>query len=55
MDVDKLKRKLRELKKVEGKIRFEHVSDTTPKKYVWDEYFSTSILSGSCSSLISRR
>ncbi|MPN02731.1 hypothetical protein SDC9_149947 [bioreactor metagenome] len=41
MDVDKLKRKLRELKKVEAKIRFEHVSGTTPKKYVWDEYFST--------------
>lgn len=41
MDVDKLKRKLRELKKVEAKIRFEHVSSMTPKKYVWDEYFST--------------
>lgn len=41
MDVDKLKHKLRELKKVEGKIRFEHVSETTSKKYVWDEYFST--------------
>jgi hypothetical protein len=41
VDVDKLKHKLRELKKVEGKIRFEHISDTTSQKYVWDEYFST--------------
>ena len=41
MDVDKLKHKLRELKKAEGKIRFEHISDTTSQKYVWDEYFST--------------
>ena len=41
MDVDKLKHKLRELKKAEGKIRLEHISDTTSQKYVWDEYFST--------------
>ncbi len=41
MDVPKLKHKLRQLKKVEDKIRFEHVSDTASKKYVWDEYFST--------------
>lgn len=41
MDAPKLKHKLRQLKKVEDKIRFEHVSDTTSKKYVWDEYFST--------------
>lgn len=41
MDVDKLKQKLRELKKFENKIRFEHCSDTTSKKYVWDNYFST--------------
>lgn len=41
MDVPKLKHKLRQLKKVEDKIRFEHVSNTSSKKYVWNEYFST--------------
>jgi hypothetical protein len=41
MDVDKLKHKLRELKKVEDKVRFENSSNTTSKKYVWDDYFST--------------
>ena len=41
MEIGKLKRKLRQLKKVEDKIRFEYISDRAYKKYVWDEYFST--------------
>ncbi|WMM23944.1 hypothetical protein RBU61_13555 [Tissierella sp. MB52-C2] len=41
MEVGKLKRKLRQLKKVEDKIRFEYVGEGFSKKYVWDEYFST--------------
>ncbi|WP_280634059.1 J domain-containing protein [Tissierella pigra] len=41
MDVGKLKRKLRQLKKIEDKIRFEYVGKEFSKKYVWDEYFST--------------
>lgn len=41
MDVDQLKHKLRELKKVEDKIRFAYPSSTASKEYVWDEYFST--------------
>lgn len=41
MDIGELKHKLRSLKKMEDKIRFAHISDTTPKKYVWDDYFST--------------
>ena len=40
-DVDKLKHKLRDLKKAEDKIRFEHFSNSTSKEYVWDDYFST--------------
>jgi glyoxylase-like metal-dependent hydrolase (beta-lactamase superfamily II) len=41
MDVDSLKRKLRELKRLEDKIRFAHIPDTATKKYIWDEFFST--------------
>lgn len=41
MDIDELKRKLRELKKVENKIRFGYQSTVISKKYVWDDYFST--------------
>lgn len=41
MDIEELKRKLRELKKVEDKIRFGHYMTAPSKKYVWDEYFST--------------
>lgn len=41
MDIDQLKRKLRSLKKVEKRIRFNYESSSTMKKYVWDDYFST--------------
>lgn len=41
MDIDELKRKLRELKKVEDRIRFGHLAVVTSKKYIWDDYFST--------------
>lgn len=41
MNVDELKRKLRELKKVEDRIRFGLYTTAVKKKYVWDEYFST--------------
>ncbi|MDU5080134.1 J domain-containing protein [Tissierella carlieri] len=44
MDVGKLKRKLRQLKKAEDKIRFEYVDEGFSKKYVWDEYFSTKLI-----------
>ncbi len=44
MDVGKLKRKLRQLKKAEDKIRFEYAGDGVSKKYVWDEYFSTKLI-----------
>lgn len=41
MDIDELKRKLRQLKKVESKIRFGYGEENRYTKYVWDEYFST--------------
>lgn len=41
MDIDQLKHKLRELKKVESSIRFGSESASCTNKYVWDEYFST--------------
>jgi hypothetical protein len=41
MDVDELKRKLRELKKAEDRIRFGYYGVNLQKKYVWDDYFST--------------
>ena len=41
MEIDQLKRKLRELKKTEKRIRFNYESPSTSKKYVWDDYFST--------------
>ncbi|WP_276536724.1 J domain-containing protein [Tissierella carlieri] len=44
MDVGKLKHKLRQLKKVEDKIRFEYAGGRVSKKYVWDEYFSTKLI-----------
>lgn len=44
IEIGKLKRKLRQLKKTEDKIRFEYVGERFPKKYVWDEYFSTKSL-----------
>ena len=36
-----MKHRLRGLKKIEDKIRFRHFTQTTPRKYVWNEYFST--------------
>lgn len=41
MELEHLKRKLRELKKAEKRICFNYESSGTSKKYVWDEYFST--------------
>ncbi len=41
MEVEQLKRKLRELKKAEKRIRFSYKAPSTMKKYVWDDYFST--------------
>lgn len=41
MDIDQLKHKLRELKKVEARIRFAYGGEPLAKRYVWDEYFST--------------
>ena len=36
-----MKRKLRNLKKLEDKIRYGHFPKDIPKKYVWDQFFST--------------
>ena len=36
-----LKRKLRQMKKLEAQIRFKDSQTTKQKKYVWDQYFST--------------
>ncbi|WIV12691.1 J domain-containing protein [Proteiniborus sp. MB09-C3] len=41
MEIEQLKRKLRELKKAEKRIRFNYESSSTTKKYVWADYFST--------------
>lgn len=42
MDYDELKRKLRNLKKAEERIRFTYASNTGNRKYlVWDQFFST--------------
>lgn len=41
MEVEQLKRKLRELKKAEKRIRFSYKAPLAMKKYVWDDYFST--------------
>lgn len=41
MEIEQLKRRLRELKKAEKRIRFNYGSSGASKKYVWDEYFST--------------
>jgi len=45
VEISKLKRKLRQLKKMEDKIRYKHISDPTVKKYIWDEFFSTKAIS----------
>ncbi len=42
MDYDELKRKLRNLKKVEERIRFGNAVNAANRKlYVWDQFFST--------------
>ncbi len=41
MEVEQLKRKLRELKKSEKRIRFNYGSTSSSMKYIWDDYFST--------------
>lgn len=41
MGIEGLKRKLRELKKAEKRIRFNYEPSSTSKRYVWDDYFST--------------
>ena len=41
MDIDRLKRKLRGLKKVEKRIRFGYGDNALSGEFVWDEYFST--------------
>lgn len=41
LDIAKMKRKLRNLKKLEDKIRYGHFPKDIPKKYVWDQFFST--------------
>lgn len=41
MDINQLKRKLRELKKAEERIRFRHSVHSSQKSYVWDDYFCT--------------
>lgn len=38
---DELKRKLRQLKKLETNIRFKDIKSIKPEQYVWNEYFST--------------
>src|SRR5690554_3048309 len=44
MDIDQLKRKLRQMKKIEKRIRFSYEPSPASKKYVWDDYFSTKSL-----------
>jgi len=41
MDTAKLKRKLRQLKKLEVQIRFDNIQIPKYKHYIWNEYFST--------------
>lgn len=41
MDSIELKRKLRQLKKLETQIRFKDMQGLPKKKYIWDKYFST--------------
>ena len=38
---DDLKRKLRQLRKLESRIRFKNIPSNSSNKYIWDEYFST--------------
>ncbi|HHV60126.1 MAG TPA: DnaJ domain-containing protein [Clostridiaceae bacterium] len=39
--IDELKRKLRQLKKFEHKLRFENFEPSGHKKYIWNDFFST--------------
>lgn len=41
METANLKRKLRQLKKLEAQIRFNNMQITKYKHFIWDEYFST--------------
>ncbi len=41
MDIDQLKRKLRELKKAEERIRFDKGFNSSSRSYVWEDYFCT--------------
>lgn len=41
MMVDELKRKLRQLKKLEAQVRFKNLQPAQWRKYLWNEYFST--------------
>lgn len=41
MMLDDLKRKLRQLRKLESHIRFKKIPSNPSYKYIWDEYFST--------------
>lgn len=41
MDSIELKRKLRQLKKLETQIRFKDMQGLPKKQYIWDKYFST--------------
>lgn len=40
MELSELKRKLRQLKKLEAKIRFEGTGINKPLHYIWDDFFS---------------
>lgn len=41
MDCDELKRKLRQLKKLEAQIRFKKTENNKIENYIWEQYFST--------------
>ena len=41
-DVDEIKRRLRQLKKIELKIRFDSVSRSSASQLVWDSFFNLS-------------
>ena len=41
MVIAELKRKLRQLKKLEARIRFKNLQLTQYEQYIWNEYFST--------------
>jgi len=41
MELSELKKKLRQLKKLESQIRFKNLDLNQPHQYIWDKYFST--------------